>query len=285
MTCMKQYEHHDPEWCPGCGNFDILECLKQALCDLDIPPREIILATGIGQAGKMGFSVKCNMFNGLHGRALPIAVGIKMANPEAKVVAVSGDGCMYAEGGNHLIHTLRRNLDITILVGDNRVYGLTKGQASPTSAYDFKSKVHVQGVGSEALNPIALSLAAGATFVATGFSGDKEQLTGLIKEGIAHRGAALIDILSPCVSFNKVNTFAWFKQRVRPVGPEHDPADFEAAVKLAASREEQIPTGIVYRVQRPAFGDHLTAMKGESIARRTQKHTPERVRPVFEKFR
>jgi 2-oxoglutarate ferredoxin oxidoreductase subunit beta len=241
---------------------------------------------GIGQASKLGFSVRANFINGLHGRTLPLALGIRMANHEAPQLAISGDGCFYAEGGNHFIHALRRNFQVTILASDNRVYGLTKGQASPTSAADFSTKTHPEGTGSQALNPSLLALASGATFVARAFTGNKAEATELIKRAMQHRGAAFLDIMSPCVSFNKVNTFAWYKQRVRPIGPEHDVADFEAAMRLARhATEETIPTGVYYQVQRPVFGDHLAAMRGEPIAKRTWEFTPERVRPLLERYR
>lgn len=284
MDCDK-FTHFPPEWCPGCGNFDILECVKQALCDLGLEPNEVIVAVGIGQASKLGFSVKTNMFNGLHGRTLPLALGIRMANHEAKVLVVGGDGDLYAEGGNHLIHALRRNLDVTILAGDNRVYGLTKGQASPTSPYDFRTAIHIEGVGAQPIRPTMLALAAGASFVAKTFSGNKQELTDLIGRGMRHRGAALIDIMFPCVTFNRINTYAWYKQRAKPIDPGHDPTDFEAAMRLAMHSDEKIPTGIYYQVDRPVFGDHLTALQGEPIVKRTQSYTPERVRSIFDRYR
>ncbi len=284
MNC-ESYAYSTPEWCPGCGNFDILDCVKRALCDLEIAPNDVIVAAGIGQTSKLGFSIKTNMFDGLHGRTLPLALGMKMANQRAIVLAISGDGDFYGEGGNHLIHALRRNLNVTIIAGDNRVYGLTKGQASPTSAYDFRSKIHQEGTGSQPLSPTRLALAAGATFVAKGFSGEKEQLTALIKQAIRHRGAALVDVMFPCVSFNKINTFAWYKQRATPIVPDHDPADLEAALKLTLGPEDHIPTGIYYQVTRPVFGDHLTALRGEPIVVRTLSYTPERVRRLFQTYK
>ena len=285
MNCEK-YTHFTPEWCPGCGNFDILDCVKQALCDLQIEPNQIVLAVGIGQASKIAFSVRTNMWDGLHGRTLPAVLGMKMANHRAKVLAVSGDGDFYAEGGNHFIHALRRNLDVTIVAGDNRVYGLTKGQASPTSAPDFRTDIHTEGTGSQPIRPTLLALASGATFVAKAFSGNKAELTALLKLGLQHRGAALIDVMFPCVTFNKTNTFAWYKQRAAPLGPDHDPTSFEAAMRLAMlPEEEKIPTGVYYTVERPVFGDHLTALQGEPIAKRTLSYTPERVRPLFEAYK
>jgi 2-oxoglutarate ferredoxin oxidoreductase subunit beta len=284
MNC-DRYTHFKPEWCPGCGNFDILDCVKQALCELEIENHQVIVVAGIGQTSKMCFSVKTNVFDGLHGRSLPVALGVKMANHQARVLAISGDGDFYGEGGNHFIHAMRRNLDVTILAGDNRVYGLTKGQASPTSTIDFKSKIHREGTGSQPIRPAMLALASGATFIAKGFSGDKEQLTDLIKRGIQHRGAALVDIMFPCVTFNRVNTFAWYKERVTPIDQEHDPTDFEAAMALTMYSEEAIPTGVFYQIERPVFGDHLTALKAQSIVERTLSYTPDRVRALFDSYR
>ncbi len=285
MSCVDEYRGHEPQWCPGCGNFDLLEGVKQALCELGIPGHAAIFVAGIGQASKLGFSVRANLFNGLHGRALPVALGVRLANHRAPVIAVSGDGCFYAEGGNHFIHALRRNLDITILASDNRVYGLTKGQASPTSPADFATKTAPDGPGAQRLDPVVLALACGATFVGRTFTGAKAETIELVKRAIRHRGAAVLDIMSPCISFNKINTFAWYKQRVRPIDPSHDAASREAAMRLAlAATDEAIPTGVYYQVERPVFGDHLPALRGEPIARRTLGYRPERVRPLFEKF-
>ena len=272
-----------PQWCPGCGNFDLLDCVRLALAEL-YDPREVILVSGIGQTGKLGFSVRTNLFNGLHGRSLPLATGMLMANRGAKVMVVAGDGDLFSEGGNHFIHALRRNLDVTIVAGDNRVYGLTKGQGSPTSTFDFRTPLHRNGEAPQPINPAALALASGATFVAKGFSGNREELTGLIKEGCEHRGVALIDILFPCVSFNRVNTVAWYKKRLRAIGAEHDPGDFEAALHLANRSEEEIPTGIYYQVERPIFSDRLQALDGEPLVSRSREWRPERVKGLFAAF-
>ena len=287
MTC-NDFDYYAPEWCPGCGNFDILESVKQALCDLQLKPHQIIIVMGIGQASKLGFSVKANIFNGLHGRSLPLALGVKMANHDAKVIASAGDADFYAEGGNHLIHNLRRNLDVTILAGSNRVFGLTKGQAGPTANSQYSTSIHVDGVGAQPVHPTLLALSAGATFVAKAFSGNREELTELVKQAIQHRGAALVDIMFPCVTFNRLNTFAWFKQRATPISPGHDVTNLEAAIKLAMQDMQDgdhIPTGLYYKVERPVFGDNLTAQQGEPIVKRTANYTPERVRPLFKLFR
>ena len=285
MSCDDRFDHFKPEWCPGCGNFDTLEVLKQALCDLGMTAQNFIMTVGIGQASKLGFSVKCNMFDGLHGRSLPVVLGMSMANHKAKLIAVSGDGCFYAEGGNHFIHNARRNLNVVVLASDNRVYGLTKGQASPTSTPDFVTKVHPEGPGSKPFNPSLMAISSGATFVARGFTGDKDQLKDLMRQALEHQGFALVDILSPCISFNKVNTFLWFKQRVKPIGPDHDPSDFTAAVKLASVNEDTLPTGVLFKTVRPVFGSHLTALKGDPLAKQGLEYTPERVRPLFDLYK
>jgi 2-oxoglutarate ferredoxin oxidoreductase subunit beta len=273
-----------PQWCPGCGNFDLLDCVRQALTDL-YDPREVILVTGIGQTGKLGFSVRANLFNGLHGRSLPLATGMLMANRGAKVLVVAGDGDLYSEGGNHFIHALRRNLDVTIVAGDNRVYGLTKGQGSPTSTLDFRAPLHRNGVAPQPINPVALALVSGATFVARTFSANREELSGLLKAGLEHRGVALIDTLFPCVSFNRVNTLAWYKKRLRAIGADHDPGDFEAALQLANQSEEEIATGIYYQVARPIFSDRLEALDGEPLVSRAGEWGPDRVKGLFAAFR
>jgi 2-oxoglutarate ferredoxin oxidoreductase subunit beta len=285
MNCSGRYDFNEPQWCPGCGNFDILACVKEALCGLDLKPQDFIMVTGIGQASKLGFSVKCNLFNGLHGRALPVAAGVNMANHKLKLLSVSGDGDYYSEGGNHFIHAARRNLNIAVFAGDNRVYGLTKGQASPTSSPDFSTPIHPEGVGGKPVNPALLALASGATFVARAFSGNKPELTGLMKQAIEHKGFALLDIMSPCITFNKVNTFGWFRQRAKPVGPEHDPSDFDAALSLVSRVQDTIPTGLIYKTDRPAFDARFSALKDGTIAGRTAGFTPARALPLFEKYK
>lgn len=286
MICdKKDYAAHVPEWCPGCGNYDTLDVLQQALCDLEIKPTDFMVAAGIGQTSKMGFSLKCNQFDGLHGRALPVALGMKMANHKAKVIVIAGDGDLYSEGGNHFIHNARRNLDVTVMAGDNRVFGLTKGQAAPTADYDFVTKIHPEGVGAQPLNPALLALVSGASFVARAFSGDRDSLLTILKAALTHRGFALVDILFPCISFNKINTYAWFKEHVTPIDPSYDTGDFHAALKLSTKNHDQIPIGILYQKDKPVFGDNRKALSGDPIVFRTQSYTPARVKPLFEKFK
>jgi 2-oxoglutarate ferredoxin oxidoreductase subunit beta len=232
-------------WCPGCGNFAIRDALEKALGELPVPRNRIVLTSGIGQAAKMPHYVEANFFNGLHGRSLPLAVGIKLARPDLTVVAYSGDGCMYGEGGNHFIQTIRRRLDLTILVSDNQVYALTKGQSSPTTELGVQHDLSEEGNRNIPLNPLALAITMGAPFVARGFAGDKEHLQGLIREAILFKGTALVDILQPCVSFNKINTYAWYRERVFKV--EAPLADRHEAMKTAELWGEKIPIGVLYR--------------------------------------
>jgi 2-oxoglutarate ferredoxin oxidoreductase subunit beta len=235
----------DIAWCPGCGNFSILQILKQALVESEIAPENLVIVSGIGQAAKLPHYLRCHYFNGLHGRAIPPATAIKAVNPQLTVIAESGDGDMYGEGGNHLIHAIRRNPDITNIVHDNMVYGLTKGQASPTSQCGFKTPVQVNGVILQPFNPIALAISLDASFVARAFSGDEEQTREILKRAVVHKGYALVDIFQPCVSFNKVNTFQWFRERTYYLEQSHDPFDRRAAFDRSLE-QEKLPLGIFY---------------------------------------
>ncbi|RME66508.1 MAG: 2-oxoacid:ferredoxin oxidoreductase subunit beta, partial [Nitrospirae bacterium] len=264
----EDYKGQNPAWCPGCGNFSILETLKDALLELEIPPYRVTMVSGIGQAGKLPHYLKCNTFNGLHGRTLPVATGIRLVNPEMLVIAVAGDGDCYGEGGNHLIHAIRRNINVKLFVHDNQIYGLTKGQASPTSGTQIHSKTQPFGVLSEPMNPLALAVAMDCSFVARGFAGDRDQLKSLMKEAINHNGFALVDILQPCVTFNKVNTYEWYSQRVKPVGPEHDPSDRIRAFELALKWGDEIPTGIIYRKGKPTMEEKILLLKEGPLFRR-----------------
>jgi 2-oxoglutarate ferredoxin oxidoreductase subunit beta len=251
----------DIAWCPGCGNFAILKTLKEALTELEISPQELVLVSGIGQAGKVPQYINAHMFNGLHGRSLSPATGIKASNPMLTVIAVSGDGCMYGEGGNHFIHTIRRNPDITNIVHNNMVYGLTKGQASPTSQPGFKTPVQIEGVFEEPFNPISVAIALDASFVARAFSGDNEKTKEIIKEAIKHRGYSLVDIFQPCVIFNKVNTHKWFRENTYYLEDSHDPYDREAAFKRAIEKEK-LPLGIFYKnPNKTSFAENLKTYK------------------------
>ncbi len=235
----------DIAWCPGCGNFAILKALKRALAELGREPGDVVMVSGIGQAAKIPQYLRCNYFNGLHGRALPPATLIKSVNPRMTVVAESGDGDMYGEGGNHFIHTIRRNVDITNIVHDNMVYGLTKGQASPTSMMGFRTPVQVEGAILEPFNPMAVAISLDASFVARVYSVDVDRTVEVLKQAIAHKGYALVDVLQPCVTFNKVNTYEWFRENSYYLEDSHDPEDRVEAFRRA-SEKDRLPLGVFY---------------------------------------
>ncbi|MFX1280488.1 MAG: thiamine pyrophosphate-dependent enzyme [Promethearchaeota archaeon] len=232
-------------WCPGCGNFSAMKVMKETLIELNIKPKDFVLVSGIGQAGKFPHFMKSQSYNGLHGRYLSAALGIKAANPNLHVIAVSGDGCTYSEGGNHFLHTIRYNPDIVNIVHNNMVYGLTKGQASPTSQLGFKTKVQVFGVINEPFNAVAVAIALNASFVARAFVGDIEKSKEILKSAINHKGYALIDLLCPCVSFNRVNTFQWYKANSYYIDSSHNPHDQKAAMDLALDTSK-FALGILY---------------------------------------
>lgn len=264
MLDLKLYNSKDENaWCPGCGNFSILDGLKIAVAELDIPPEKLVMVSGIGQAAKTPHYIRANGFNGLHGRALPPAQGIKIVNKDLKVIVVSGDGDAYGEGGNHFLHNIRRNVDIVQMVNNNQIYGLTKGQGSPTTAKGQKTSMQFEGVFIEPLNPLALAISAGATFVARAFSGDKDSLVKILKEAINHKGYALIDILQPCVTFNKVNTFKWYKDRAYFLGADYNPSNKIEAIKKALEfGDEGKPLGIIYRdTTKPTYHEMHPVLK------------------------
>lgn len=235
----------DIAWCPGCGDFPILKILQETISELEINPKELVLCSGIGQAAKTPHYMDCNVFNGLHGRSLPLATSIKVINPKLTVIAISGDGDMYGEGGNHFLSTMRRNPNITNIVNNNMVYALTKGQASPTTQKGFVTAVQNYGVDSEPFNPIATAIAQGASFVARAFCGDMEQTKEIFKKAILHKGYSLIDVFQPCVTFNKINTFKWFKDNTYYLEDSYDNSDrlkaFERSLEL-----EKLPLGIFF---------------------------------------
>jgi 2-oxoglutarate/2-oxoacid ferredoxin oxidoreductase subunit beta len=243
-----EFEHPvDIAWCPGCGNYRILTALKAALSDLNLDPGSVVMVSGIGQAAKTPHYLRVNFFNGLHGRSLPVATAVKVTNPGLTVIAESGDGCMYGEGGNHFIHAIRRNPDITVIVHNNMVYGLTKGQASPTSLRGFVTPVQVDGVCSIPFNPLAIAIALNAPFVARAFSGDIDQTRDIMKKALLHKGFALIDIFQPCVSFNRINTNQWYKDNTYYLGESHNVSDRGAAFSEAI-RTDKYALGILYQV-------------------------------------
>ncbi len=260
MVDVKALETDDEiAWCPGCGNFGILNAVKKAIVRLDRDPKDLLFVSGIGQASKLPHYIRCNCFNGLHGRALPVAAAAKMANRKLTVVVNNGDGDCYGEGGNHLIHNIRRNIDITVIVHYNQVYGLTKGQASPTTDPEYVTKIQPEGVITEPFHSLAVAIAAGAGFVARGYAGDSEHLSWLILEGIKYKGFSLIDVLQPCVTFNKKNTFDWYSKRAYKINEDtsYNPGDRLAAFQKASEWGDKIPTGIFYKTEKKSYEEKI----------------------------
>ena len=260
--------HNDFEnkWCPGCGNFGILDAMKDALASLSIPPEKILIVSGIGQAAKTPHFMQCNLFHGLHGRALPVATGAKIANQRLRILVNSGDGDCYGEGGNHFMHAIRRNIDVTLLVHNNKIYGLTKGQASPTTDFGTQTRIQKHGVINEAFNPLAVALSLGAGFVARGFSGNVNHLSRLIQKGITYKGFSLIDILQPCIAFNPVNTLSWYKKRVYSLEQEgYQPGDWLKALEKSKEWGDRIPVGLIYLKEKSDFLDHIPLLKDSPL--------------------
>jgi 2-oxoglutarate ferredoxin oxidoreductase subunit beta len=250
---MSTFQTCETAWCPGCGNFNILRCLKTALEELGKDPYEVLMVAGIGQAAKTPQYISANSFCGLHGRSLPAAVAAKIANEKLTVIVNTGDGDSYGEGGNHFIHNIRRNVDITHFVHDNQIYGLTKGQASPTTGEGQITGVQTTGNINTPLNPILMAIASGAGFVARSFSGDAPHLVSIMKQAILHKGYSFVDILQPCVSFNKVNTHTFYKNRVYHLEDDYDSTNKMLAIEKSMEFGDKIPVGIIYQEKKATF--------------------------------
>ena len=236
-----------PTWCPGCGDFGTMNGMMKALAETGNDPDETFVVAGIGCSGKIGTYMHSYALHGVHGRALPLAAGVKMANPDLEVMAAGGDGDGYSIGVGHFIHAVRRNVDMTYVVMDNRIYGLTKGQASPTSREDFETSTTPDGPKQPPVNPLALALSAGATFIAQSFSSDSQRHTEIVKAAIEHDGFGLVNVYSPCVTFNDVDTYDYFRDTIVDLGEtDHDPGDFEAARDKILEGDKEY-TGIIYQ--------------------------------------
>ncbi len=255
------------QWCPGCGDFAIVGAVKAAINDLGVEPHNVAISSGIGCSGKVPHYIRTYGFEGLHGRSLPVASGIKLANHKLKVIAMGGDGDGYGIGAGHFVHIMRRNYDITYIVHDNQIYGLTTGQASPTTQMNMKTKTTPHGVIETPYNPVASSIIGGATFVARVFAGDMMHMKQVIKEAIEHKGFSHVDVLQPCVTFNKLNTYDFFTKRCYKM--EHDTSDFEKALELANEAPktdyEKIPIGVFYKVDRPTYEDQIPHLKEKAL--------------------
>jgi 2-oxoglutarate ferredoxin oxidoreductase subunit beta len=285
MANKDRFKSDDPiAWCRGCGNFGILNAWKEAFTQLDLRPEQILMVSGIGQAAKLPHYLLCNTFNGLHGRTLPVATGAKIVNPELVVVAAGGDGDGYAEGGNHFIHAMRRNVDMTYAVHDNQIYGLTKGQASPTSEEDIVTGSTPRGNPLKPERPLALAVASDCSFVARGFAGNQDHLVDLMKQAIGNKGFSLLEILQPCVSFNRINTFDWYRERVYDLGERgHDPQDRAVAFEKALEWGEQIPIGVIYTSDRETHAGYTGLADQEPLYRRSGRASA--IKNLYSNFR
>jgi 2-oxoglutarate/2-oxoacid ferredoxin oxidoreductase subunit beta len=259
-----------PTWCPGCGDYGVVAAIEMAVKRLKIPAHTVVLVSGIGCSSNLPHFLSSYGFHAIHGRALPVAEGIRWANHELTVIATGGDGDGFGIGAGHFVHAMRRNVDLTYVTMDNQIYGLTTGQASPTSMLGHKTKSTPTGVIENPIDPIALALASGATYVARGFSGAVEQMADLVQGGIAHRGFAFVDALSPCVTYNKINTFDWFRQRVYKLeAAGHDPSSLTRAWERALEWGEKIPTGLFYRAEKPTYEELEEVLSAGPLVRQS----------------
>ena len=266
----KSYDgERDITWCPGCGDYGIIAAVKQALAQLQIPPNEAFFVSGIGCGSKLPDYLKANGYLGLHGRSLPIAQGVKLANHNLKVIATIGDGDGFGIGAGHFVHALRRNSDITMIVEDNKVYALTKGQYSPTSTKGWIASTTPDGAIEIEFNPVVMAIAGGATFVARAFSGDPKHMASVFAKAIQHKGFALVDVLQACVVYNHVNTTEWYRPRVYKLDEDahYNPRDYNAAMQKAHEWGDQIPIGILYVDERPTYEDQVPALAKGALAK------------------
>ncbi len=274
---IKDFEAKKPGWCPGCGDFGVYAALRNAFVQLGLTPEKIVLVGGIGCSGKISDYIKTNSVHTLHGRVLPVATGIKLSNPSLTVIGAGGDGDAFAIGMSHLIHTCRRNPNITYIVMDNQVYGLTKGQVSPTSIVGMTSPSTPYGSVEEPIDGVSIAISAGATFVARGFSGDPKKLAELFVRGIQHNGFSFIDVISPCVTFNRLNTYDWFRKRIVPFESNSQDLTREKVLNelgLLKARGK-IPVGVFFVEDRPALEDEVLADPSDPIALRDLTKVPE----------
>lgn len=265
-STIQDFSGYNPTWCPGCGDWGIGIAIKQALIQMGLSPSAVTAVFGIGCSGNMNDFLNAYAIHSLHGRAIPNTIGITVANSNLICLAIVGDGDCYGEGGNHLVHACRGNHNITVIIHDNGVYGLTTGQVAPTAQKGFKSKSTPTGTLERPINPLALTLTSGATFVAQSFAGDVLHTVSMIKAGIQHKGFSIINILQPCVTFNKINTYQYYLKRVYKLDANYQKQDFKIAVqKSLEMSEEKFPLGILYQVEKPIFTDQLPQLKDTTL--------------------
>ena len=277
----------DPDWCVGCGDFGVLRSLQKACVELGLQPHRILTVSGIGCSSNLPGYIHAYGMHTLHGRSLAVATGAQLANHELTVIATGGDGDGYGIGGNHFTHTARRNVDITYLVMNNQIYGLTTGQISPTSTMGMKTKSTPFGSVEPPMNPITSAIMNGATFVARGFAGDPKHLTELIKQAVQHTGFSLLDVFSPCVTFNHDNDFPFFKERVKRLEDEaHDPTDWKSACENAMERGDTIYTGLFFQKKKtPALHELEPVLdEGGPLALRSLGVTSEQAERIINRM-
>ena len=276
--------HVKPTWCPGCGDYGVNRALQIALAELEIEPHNVAIISGIGCSSNLPHFNKTYGFHSIHGRALAIATGVHLANPEIVTIAAGGDGDGYGIGGNHFVHACRRNLDLTYIVMNNSIYGLTTGQASPTTPKGLTTKSTPKGyeIHEDPVNPISLAIVSGATFVARGFSGEGKHLANIIKQAIQHKGFAHIDVLSPCVTFQKNITYDYYKERIYKLKEvNHDPTNFEEALKRAFETDK-VPIGVFYKKEKPTYSDYEPALRKGPLYR--QPHGLKNKNKILKEF-
>lgn len=269
-------------WCPGCGNFPILKAVQETLVELNLPPHRVVICSGIGQAPKLPHYMRVNTFNGLHGREVASATAVKMASPELTVLVHAGDGGAYGEGGNHFLHAMRRNVDITLVVHDNKYYSLTKGQVSPTGDTNETDQLKGFGLPAPALNPLTLAISQNCSLVAQATSAKPDHLVKTLKTAITHPGFSLVNVLQPCVVWDKKHTYSYYKKQCYEIEPSHDPENFEHAMRLAISKTDQHPIGILYRSKRLAYQPILKNAHFQPL--RDRGINPESVVKLMDKF-
>ena len=277
----------DPDWCPGCGDFGVLAAVQKALLELQIPNYNVVTISGIGCSSNFPGFINTYGMHTLHGRALAVATGVKLANHELTVLVTGGDGDGFGIGGNHFLHTMRRNVDLLYIVMDNQIYGLTTGQTSPTSRVGMKTKSMPFGSIEAPVNPISLALSAGATFVARGFSGEQKHLTELIKQGIQHSGFSFLDVFSPCVTYNHDNTYQWFRPRVKKLEDDaaYDSGDWVGAMEKSLLWDDEIPIGKFFeRTDVAALHRAEPVLNPGPLARQDARTPPEVSRGFIEEL-
>lgn len=267
MISIQDFSGYNPTWCPGCGNWGIGAALKSALVQLGFTPSSVFMVFGIGCSGNMNDFLNAYAMHSLHGRGIPNAIGIKLANHKFPVIANLGDGDCYGEGGNHFVHACRGNFDITVIVHNNRVYGLTTGQVSPTAEKGKKSKSTPQGIIEESFKPLEIAIVQGASFVAQAFAGDVPHLIETIKKAIQHKGFSLVNVLQPCVTFDKINTYNYYRERVVKLGKDFPLQDKKKALQfiLENREKERYPIGVIYEVNKPTYESQLKQLEDKSL--------------------